>query len=310
MLSFLSDHSLGVISLIVVLAITPAVGWIFLYRFLDKRDYEPKVALFCSLVLGMVSTLPVFGLQYVFSTYPRYNFLSYLQAQLNDYFLFALSFLIFVAVLEELVKAIAALIAMRSNENELNQVVDGIVYASAVALGFAVAENVYYFTSAAANFGIGAQFYAIFTIRSFGTMLAHTLFTGIFGFYFAKAYFAPFVAEESKQEKVWHHFKRNLSQAVRLHTTFLFLLPGVKQHNLTLFRNAVIFEGYLVAVTLHFVYNVLIKVELFGKHWTFLIVPMIFLMAWWLWHRFFVPLYLIIYRFVRGKHGEFQVTAR
>jgi RsiW-degrading membrane proteinase PrsW (M82 family) len=297
----------SVLTIVLVLAIVPALGWIMLYRFLDKRDPEPKLATFVALVWGMLSTIPVFALQFMFSTFPDLNFMSYLQAQINDYFYFALTFLVFVALIEELVKAIATVVSIEKNKSEFNQVVDGIVYAAVVALGFAIAENVYYFTSAVSTFGLSGQFYAIFTIRSFGTMLAHSLFTGVFGFYFAKAYFAPFIEEESKQEKMWHNFRRNFKQAVRLHTTFLYLLPGVKVNNMTVARNAMIIEGFIVATILHFIYNVLIKIELFGKHWTFLIVPMIFLMSWWLWQKFFVPVYILIIDFVKKKRGEYRV---
>jgi RsiW-degrading membrane proteinase PrsW (M82 family) len=285
--SLLLENSVAVIVLIFVLAIVPAIGWLMLYRYLDKRDPEPKVAVFVAIIWGMLSTIPVFALQFVFSNFPEYNFLQFMQAQINDYFYFSIAFLIFVAVIEELVKAIAAIISVEKNDDQFNQVVDGIVYAAAVALGFAIAENVYYFSSAISSFGLSGQFYAIFTIRSFGTMLAHSLF----------------IDEDSRGEKIWRNLGRNLKQAVRLHTTCLFLLPGIKKENMTLYRNAMIIEGFFVAVILHFIYNTLIKVELFGKHWTFLIVPMIFLMSWWLWHKFFIPVYSLIIDFV-GKRKD------
>jgi protease PrsW len=301
--------SFSTIAIIIALAVIPAIVWSWVYRILDRYDEEPLMSIFTTLVVGIVSTLPVFALQYLFKTFPKLDFLSFLQANIHDTFFFSLAFLAFVAIIEEFVKAIGTIISAENNERDFNQVVDGIVYAASVGLGFAMAENVYYFFSAVQNFGFSGNFYAIFAIRSFGTMLAHTLFTGAFGFYFAKAYFAPFIIEDSKNERLWHNWRHNIRQAVKLHTTFFHLLPSVegdKEHP-AMSRNAIIFEGMFIAVILHFIYNILIKVQLFGQYWTFLIVPMVFLMAWYLWSKFFVRVYTRIINFVRTKRGTYKV---
>ncbi|MDP3975645.1 MAG: PrsW family glutamic-type intramembrane protease [bacterium] len=304
------DISTTTIVILVLLACLPALAWTFVYRQLDKRDPEPYKAIAFSTFLGLVATLPVFALQFFFTYFPDLNLVSLLQTTFNSTISFSLVFLIFVAVIEETVKAIAFIYAAQRFEHVFNQIVDGIIYAAAIGLGFALAENVYYFFRAYESFGYSSNFFAIFTIRSLGTMLAHTFFTGVFGFYFARAYFAPFVDEGSKQERLWHNLGYNLSHAIRLHATFFHLLPAEKREsfNFSIKRNVMVLEGFIMAVFLHLVYNFLIKVELFGQHFTFLIVPALFISAWYLWGRFFIPMYTRIVDFIRlRKSGEWRV---
>lgn len=296
------------ILVVFLLAFLPSMGWMMVYRYLDHRDPEPLRPTVFALLAGVCSTIPVFALQVVFSQYPDFNLVSLLQDALESPLFFSAAFLLFVAVVEETAKALAFLITIRRREKHFNQVVDGIVYGALVGIGFALAENMYYFWRALDTFSYSSSFLAIFTIRSFGTMLAHTLFTGLFGFYFAKAYFAPFIDEESKNEKLWHNFGHNLRQAVRLHVTFFHLLPiraGEPPQGLK--RNAIIFEGYVVAILIHFLYNALIKLEVFGKNWTFLIIPLLFLVAWSVWSRFFIQIYTRILDFIRMKRDLYRL---
>lgn len=292
---------------LLLLAIIPAIGWICVYRYLDSYDPEPLSATSKALQMGIFSTLPIFALQFYFSYFPDTNVISFLQSSIQNPLLFSAVFLLFVAVLEELMKASAFLFLIRNQEKYFNQVVDGILYGALIGIGFGIAENLYYFYKAVQVFEYSQNFWAIFTIRSFGTMLAHTLFTGIFGFYFAKAYFSPFVEEESKKEKLWHNLKHNLHMAVRLHATFFHILPRYNLEKNVFRRNAIIFEGYFIAVFLHLLYNALIKIELFGKSWTFLMIPLLFILAWWIWSQFFLKMYTRILDFIRVRKGLYKV---
>lgn len=291
--------------LIYVLAILPAIGWILVYRHLDSKDPEPIKASSFALLAGVLSTLPVFALQLVFTLFPEFDLVSKAQANITNPLIFSSAFLVFVAFIEELTKGLAFLWVIRRYEPSFNQVVDGIVYGALVGIGFAFAENIYYFTRAIDVFQFSGNFLAVFSIRSFGTMLAHTLFTGLFGFYFAKAYFAPVIDHDSKSEKLWENVRHNIKQAFKLHATFLHLLPNsAKSEGRTFKRNVLIFEGFIVAILIHFLYNGLIKLEVFGQNWTFLIVPLIFVSAWYVWSRFFVKLYTMVINFVRVRKTD------
>lgn len=293
--------------LIYLLAILPAIGWVLVYRYLDSRDPEPMKATLWALVGGVLSTTPVFALQFFFSAYPQYDLLSLLQSSVASPLVFSALFLVFVAFIEEIVKAGAFLMIIRHYEKAFNQVVDGIVYAAFIGIGFAFAENIYYFSRALDAFQWSGNFMAVFSIRSFGTMLAHTLFTGLFGFYFAKAYFSPFIEKTSHDEKLWHNLKHNVKQAIRMRATCLHLLPGRDKEPMSIKRNVMIFEGILVAIFVHFLYNGMIKLEVFGRNWTFLIVPLLFVSAWFVWSRFFVPLYIKIVDFIQIRKGVYKV---
>jgi len=297
-------------SFIFLLAIIPSFGWVMVYRHLDFKDPEPKKSTFFALILGVLSTLPVFALQVVFNRFPEFNLVSLLQNNIENTLLFSAAFLLFVAVIEETAKGLAFLFIVQKSKKHFNQIVDGIVYGALVGIGFALSENIYYFVRALETFSLSSNFLAIFTIRSFGTMLAHTLFTGIFGFYFAKAYFSPFVEEGSKKEKIWQNFHKNARDAIRMNATFFHLLPQRDGETKTFRRNALIFEGFLVAIFLHFVYNGLIKLEVFGRNWTFLIIPLVFVMAWYIWSRFFVKLYTKILDFVKVRKGVYKLKVR
>lgn len=299
------------IVIIVLMAIAPALGWLTVYYYLDSRDPEPKMAIAVSVILGMLSTLPIFAMQYVFENFPDYDVVSILQSRSSSPFSFAVGFLLFVAVLEEVSKGVAFLCSERIHQKVFNQVVDGIVYAACIGLGFAIAENIYYFYRAVESFNISAEFIAIFSIRSFGTMLAHSLFSGIFGFYFARAYFAP-ILEVEPQEKTsfWRRFPKRVKKAIKLNATFFYLMPKSTAVDMEFERDVMIMEGLIVAVVLHFLYNFFIKIELFGQYWTFLIVPLLFIMCWFVWSRFFVKMYVKIVDFVKVRRDVYKVKMR
>jgi len=293
-----------------LLAVLPSLGWVTVYRTLDKRDPEPKKPTFYALLLGVLSTFPVFAMQVLFSHYPNFNLVSLLQNNIQNAALFSAVFLLFVAFIEESVKAFAFLFIVHKANKHFNQIVDGIVYGALVGIGFAMAENIYYFLRAMETFSFSADFMAIFTIRSLGTMLAHTLFTGIFGFYFAKAYFSPFIDASSKKERLWQNLRQNAREAIRLHATFFHLMPSRASEKQSFKRNVLILEGFIVAILIHFFYNGFIKLELFGQNWTFLIIPLVFLVAWAMWSRFFVRVYTKIVDFVKVKKGVYRLRMR
>lgn len=78
-------------------------------------------------------------------------------------------------IIEEALKGLGLLWAIR--RRELDGLMDGIVYAGWVALGFAAAENVLYFSSAA-NSGLLLE---VFVVRGLLTPFAHPLFTAWIG---------------------------------------------------------------------------------------------------------------------------------
>lgn len=78
---------------------------------------------------------------------------------------------------EEVLKAAALLLVFRLARHELNGLVDGVVYAGMVGLGFAVGENVHYYADALAS----GDTALVLVVRGVFTPFAHPLFTAMFG---------------------------------------------------------------------------------------------------------------------------------
>lgn len=83
-------------------------------------------------------------------------------------------------IVEEIGKAVILLIFFFWKKDEFDGIVDGIVYASMVALGFAMTENILYYGKAAAAGGGGALTLT-FIIRGFFAPFSHPLFTSLTG---------------------------------------------------------------------------------------------------------------------------------
>jgi RsiW-degrading membrane proteinase PrsW (M82 family) len=83
-------------------------------------------------------------------------------------------------IVEETGKAFILLVFFFAKKDEFDGVVDGIVYASMTALGFAMTENILYYGKAAAAGGGGALT-ATLIIRGFFAPFSHPLFTSLTG---------------------------------------------------------------------------------------------------------------------------------
>jgi RsiW-degrading membrane proteinase PrsW (M82 family) len=83
-------------------------------------------------------------------------------------------------IVEESAKALILFIIFFWKKDEFDGVIDGIVYASLVALGFAMTENIQYYGKAALQGG-GAGLTIVFVIRGFFAPFSHPLFTSMTG---------------------------------------------------------------------------------------------------------------------------------
>ena len=83
-------------------------------------------------------------------------------------------------IVEEIGKALILFIFFFWRKDEFDGVVDGIVYASLAALGFAMSENILYYGKAAATGG-GEALTATLIVRGFFAPFSHPLFTSLTG---------------------------------------------------------------------------------------------------------------------------------
>jgi RsiW-degrading membrane proteinase PrsW (M82 family) len=91
----------------------------------------------------------------------------------------AFSAVISAPIVEETGKALILFIFFFWKKDEFDGVVDGIVYASMAALGFAMTENILYYGRAA--LGGGGTLTLIFVLRGFFAPFSHPLFTSLTG---------------------------------------------------------------------------------------------------------------------------------
>lgn len=92
-------------------------------------------------------------------------------------------------VVEECAKAAALLGVYRWRRRELDGVLDGLVYAAMVGLGFATTENVLYYARAVADEGVPAE--AVFFVRGVISPFAHPVFTAMTGLGLGLAAMSP-----------------------------------------------------------------------------------------------------------------------
>jgi RsiW-degrading membrane proteinase PrsW (M82 family) len=90
------------------------------------------------------------------------------------------SAVIFAPIVEESAKALILFVLFFWKKDEFDGVIDGIVYAALVALGFAMTENIQYYGKAALQGG-GAGLTTVFIIRGFFAPFSHPLFTSMTG---------------------------------------------------------------------------------------------------------------------------------
>ncbi|WP_078576893.1 glutamic-type intramembrane protease PrsW [Salipaludibacillus agaradhaerens] len=151
---------------IITVAITPAVALLTFFYLKDEFEQEPIIMVVRSFIFGALLVFPVMFIQFA------------IQHETDIVSPFVLSFFQ-ASFIEEFLKWFIVLITIFYHVH-FNQRYDGIVYATAVALGFASVENVLYLLANGVDM---AFFRAIFPVTS------HALFGVVMGFYFGKAKF-------------------------------------------------------------------------------------------------------------------------
>jgi protease PrsW len=157
-----------------IVAFLPAPVYLAVWLWLDRYDPEPAWILggaflwgagAATFVAGIINSLFQATMQAVTSDEALSEFLS---ASISAPFA------------EELFKGLAVLAIFLVLRREFDGVVDGIVYAGVVALGFATVENVLYYGRAMATKGPG-MLVVVFVLRGVLGPFAHALFTSMTG---------------------------------------------------------------------------------------------------------------------------------
>ncbi len=149
-------------------SIFPGILWVWYFYRKDRYDPEPKRLIVRDFIWGLLMVFPAGILEAPFARF--------LTPQVSLFTLF-LSTIFVVGIIEEGFKSYTVY-KLHYYHPEFDEPVDGIIYGVTVGLGFAALENLFY----TVLFG-----YQVGLIRAVLTTLAHASFTGIFGYYLARA---------------------------------------------------------------------------------------------------------------------------
>ncbi len=159
------------IFLFIAAIISPALFWIFYFRYKDRFKPEPLLNLGGAFLIGFIFSIVY--LKFV-------NFLPPIGIpEDQSYFIFEGSltsfvYLIFVVgFFEELFKLIPFIFIIKWFRN-FDEKIDGIIYSSVIALGFAAYENILYLPHLS-GFELAG--------RAIASPLTHTIFASLWGYY-------------------------------------------------------------------------------------------------------------------------------
>lgn len=158
----------------VVVAFAPAPIYLGVWLWLDRNDPEPAWILAALLLWGGGAATFVSGVV-------NDLFSGVTQAVSRDAQLAAfLSASVSAPLVEEATKGLAILLLLLFLRREFDGVIDGIVFAGVVALGFATVENVLYYGRAVSQHGVGGLI-TVFLLRGVLGPFGHAVYTSMTG---------------------------------------------------------------------------------------------------------------------------------
>jgi len=154
-------------------ATIPVPLYIALVLWIDRYESEPLWMLATAFLWGaLIATFAAFFLNTTFQLIVS----AVASASAGEAFAAVIS----APIVEESGKALILFIFFFWKKDEFDGVIDGVVYASLAALGFAMSENILYYGKAAASGG-GEALTATFILRGFFAPFSHPLFTSLTG---------------------------------------------------------------------------------------------------------------------------------
>jgi protease PrsW len=179
-LSYLSAYpGAWFLSVLLLAAVAIPVG-IIIYHF-DQFEPEPAALIAIALLWGGVVAIS-------FAAIVNSSFLTFLQHELPARQVDSWGASVVAPIDEEFYKGAGLVMIYLLARNEIDSLMDGLVYGAMIGLGFQVVENVQYFVHAAAQSGgsgIGAVVGTFFVRVLIAGLYSHMLFTGLVGFGFA-----------------------------------------------------------------------------------------------------------------------------
>lgn len=239
-----------------LLACVPALIWGYIFY---KKNPEDKRLTVLTFIAGALAVFPILIYKATWQFLPWLNVFRlaepYREDMINISALISLPLSVIitfmlVGIIEEAVKLFAVKL---TDDDEFKSIDDSIEFFILAALGFSFIENILYFYNIWLTQG-PYDLFLPFLFRSSFSTFAHLMFSGILGYYYGIAHFAkPILQEEIRANR--RHW------TVLLHKLFSW-------RKTRLFHEEKILEGFLIAIGLHAIFNVLLELSL-----TFVIAP-------------------------------------
>lgn len=163
-------------STLILPVVLPALFWAWYHYYKDRHLPEPVGHLVLAFALGAGSYyLGMFLYRALDFVSLRYDAAELAESNLPGLLAYAI---LVIGLIEELVKLIPFLLIV-IHFREFDEPIDGIIYASFIALGFAAFENIYYLPYVTDLEALA---------RGFAGPVVHIVFASIWGYYIGRAY--------------------------------------------------------------------------------------------------------------------------
>ncbi len=242
------------------LALTPAIIWLTVL-FNKTKNRRVQILIFLS---GSIAVIPIFIIHHLFSIFPDFDFIQKANAAISNPILQFIILYSWVGLSEELVKQ--WLLRYFDSKYLLVQTINDSINLSLIsALGFAFAENIFYFYNIGTQLGLEA-FIVAFAFRSIFTICGHLVFSGFFGYYYGIGKFSISIVEQSFKEGKKLYFSRFLGRLLNI-------------SKFQAYQEATILKGLFIAIILHATYDFLLEMNGYTNNALFLIGAALFILA-------------------------------
>jgi RsiW-degrading membrane proteinase PrsW (M82 family) len=177
---------------LIVLAVAPGLFWLWYFYRKDRCKPEPRVLIVQTFLLGILVTAPAAFLENAISMLLLSTSYFGIFLSASDQLLQSVVQISLVAVFAPVVEESAKFLSVERfvyRSKDFDEPIDGIVYGTAAALGFATLENIIYVFSAysmSLSLALGTGI-----IRGVISVPAHALFAVMWGFALGHAKFLP-----------------------------------------------------------------------------------------------------------------------
>ncbi len=227
----------------ITLALVPVLIWLFLL-FKDKK--QDKLMMFLIFAGGSMAVFAVFGLEYLFEIVPSVDPFAWVSENIEDPTYYFVGIFMLVGVFEELFKQ--GMVRYVDSKRVLIQTVnDSIRFSLVAALGFAFAENIFYFKSIFLASPV-QEAVVVFLFRSIFTAAAHMIFSGIFGLFFGIGKFSIDISRH-------RHWQGRIYLGPHI-IGRVFNMPFAQA-----FKEWKILQGLIIAILLHTIFNFLLEMN-------------------------------------------------